>query len=1097
MKTSRFLLSHAALLFLALGGAVRGQSDEDFFPELGLLTTVGTTAAAGDGHLAYLLWQTGDAGLLMNKVVAVYRKTGAGSFVRVAVTKPQTDPRIIGSLQARAVALGDSMDRLERGLTVMFKEVIPAETLTLPAKISAIIQGTQNRADLREMLGFLARSHPLVSMSLGQAVADKLPSAGVFTYEIREHDAISHQDIRVLGRVTVDTAAGATLPAPGAPVEVVPAGAKIREGHLAAHLRWATPPELRERSSMHSGFNVYRVPQAVAEHASRQWHLAPPAAATLREASAEVAMKVNNSLITPERVLDDTLALDENDHDTYFVTDDNRRYRDGTAFLDGAAFYYFVTAADILGRDGLVSKGRLITLHDRLAPLPPRDLRVTNEVVYAAGKRTQHLRLHWPPATDPDSSISAYHVYRWNSIEEMAQFRANPAARRIATVPHNPATSEYVVNDSGSGSPRHPPASGQPDVSGTLFFYTVRAVDSSSAGGNMSLHSAPARGILRDSEGPAAPTGEVMIRCHDPLVTYESIKSDPVPGLAPNMYHLQLICGTVAQRTYEWAEFRFGDGQAGATTPLGRVQFGRDGLESQTADLFASVPTWPSSIWCRAATREGKVSPWVRAAVTTPPKTSDVHFNVLFAAALTSHDAVAGGPCGTTHISRIPGSRVRRPVIIGATPTAGAAELRVYRRVDDGPLTLMSVQELADGATPVVVQDDAVPAGSAQVCYYLQLVDVDGHPSPMVPAGPCVRTINDEELPVPRLLRPEPEAGPAGAPRMRLRWACAPHGVERFELWIARRNAAPQGGFPGSGLTNDLATEHPLRLPRRASLDFGVYQTVLASQAQTEDNGAVFTALLPVTASDRYVIGIRAVGPGTFAGGRAAGDHSNFGDFQWNPAEAGGGINVPWSARPLPPTRAAAAFNPNIQAVFLHNLGSGTGPWKGVGIRVGEYEYRGSNASVLKAGNPGVTSTMPAYYLAGQRDPKLLLYRETTPDDTASRLLWPLVLYRVQVGSNNAPLSGDTTQASPLMENIAHEFATHLGDPMTIIHDPFIAVTPRAGPPPSGSTHDIYLLDRNPVIKGAYYKYLLVRMGADSEPEEVLATLPVNIPLNP
>jgi hypothetical protein len=81
-------------------------------------------------------------------------------------------------------------------------------------------------------------------------------------------------------------------------------------------------------------------------------------------------------------------------------------------------------------------------------------------------------------------------------------------------------------------------------------------------------------------------------------------------------------------------------------------------------------------------------------------------------------------------------------------------------------------------------------------------------------------------------------------------------------------------------------------------------------------------------------------------------------------------------------------------------------------------------------------------------------------------------------------------------ETIAHEPTTAAGDPATLVHDPYVAVIPRQGAV-FGSTHDIYVLDRNTVIKGARYQYLLVRMGADAEPEEVLATLPVTIPLNP
>lgn len=1093
MKTNAFLLS---LALLATAVTARGQNDADFFPELGLLTTVGTTKKVNTEHWAYLLWQTDDEELLRNKVLGVYRKSGGGNFVRVAVTKPQTDPRIISALQPRAQMLGQDLVELDQGITAIYQNIIPAAAVTLASKLSAVIQGTQANADQRESLGFLSRSHPLVALSLGQALADRLPSAGVFTFELREIDAATDQDIRVLGRVTVDTAAGVTLPAPGQPFEVVPEDAKIREGHLAAHLRWATPEALRDRSTMLAGYNVYRVPSSFAEDGARKWHLAPPTAAALHAALGAGVTRVNLPLITPDKILNAAQAIDADDHETFFITDDNRRYEDGgVPFSDGDEFYYFVAGADILKRDGLVSPGKLVTIYDRLAPLPPRDVRVTNEVTFSAGSRAQHLRIHWPQAVDTDSNIAEYHVYRWNSIDEIVQLRANPDVRRIGIVQHNPATKEFIFDDTGAGAPRHPPAEGQPDFSSTLLFYTVRAVDTSSAGGNRSLHSAPARGILRDAAGPAAPTGEVLIRCYDPVVTYVSISPDPAPDLPDNLVHLQLICGAVVQRSFEWAEFRVGNGVVTAAELLGRVYFGREGVESQLATLFVSRRSWPGTLYCRAATRDGKVSPWVPAGITPPSKAADVRFKILFAAAIQQHDEAAGGPCGFTHLSRMPGSGLRVPVTFGASPTAGSRELRVYRRVDNGPLTLVSVRKLADDTTPVTDTDQNLPAGSAQVCYYIQTTDEDGHPSPLVPAGPCIRVINDEELPVPRLLRPEPEEGPAGAPRMRLRWACAPHGVERFEVWIARRRNDPHTTFAGSGLSGNLSTT-AIHHPQRANLDFGVYQTVLATQVSTEENGAVFTALLPVTTTDDYELTVRAVGPGTYEGGRSAGAFSNFGHFLWNGIEAaGGGINVPWPARPLPPARAAARFHPNVEAAFLSGIGGGS--WKGVGVRVGEYEYRGLNKELAKGVPSGTNPPIPKYRIPGQRDPSLLLYREVLAGDNPSRLLWPLVLYRVQLSNTNLPATGDTTQASPLMENIAHEFTLSGTDPATIVHDPYLAVIPRDGPPAQGSTHDIYLLDRNPVIKGARYQYLLVRMGADSEPEEVLATLPVTIPLNP
>ena len=45
-----------------------------------------------------------------------------------------------------------------------------------------------------------------------------------------------------------------------------------------------------------------------------------------------------------------------------------------------------------------------------------------------------------------------------------------------------------------------------------------------------------------------------------------------------------------------------------------------------------------------------------------------------------------------------------------------------------------------------------------------------------------------------------------------------------------------------------------------------------------------------------------------------------------------------------------------------------------------------------------------------------------------------------------------------------------------------------------GSDQDILLLDRQPVLTGARYKYLVVRLGPNKEIERVIVTNEVNVP---
>jgi hypothetical protein len=93
-------------------------------------------------------------------------------------------------------------------------------------------------------------------------------------------------------------------------------------------------------------------------------------------------------------------------------------------------------------------------------------------------------------------------------------------------------------------------------------------------------------------------------------------------------------------------------------------------------------------------------------------------------------------------------------------------------------------------------------------------------------------------------------------------------------------------------------------------------------------------------------------------------------------------------------------------------------------------------------------------------------------------------MYRYQVPNATFPrVSGDVVQVSPLMERIAYE---NFGGGIRI-HDRFIALEapPAAG---GGLPVKIYLVDTQPVIAGARYAYLLVRLAANREIDQVIQT---------
>jgi hypothetical protein len=104
--------------------------------------------------------------------------------------------------------------------------------------------------------------------------------------------------------------------------------------------------------------------------------------------------------------------------------------------------------------------------------------------------------------------------------------------------------------------------------------------------------------------------------------------------------------------------------------------------------------------------------------------------------------------------------------------------------------------------------------------------------------------------------------------------------------------------------------------------------------------------------------------------------------------------------------------------------------------------------------------------------------------------LFPAVVYRVAIPTDQFPqVSRDLIQVTPLMEEIAAEFTT---DPqygsVTVLHDPFIRMTEGvvvgAGELPGA----LWLVDTQPVVSGAAYRYLIVRLGPNGEIKEVIPT---------
>lgn len=1096
------------LLLLSAWTAARSQQLEDS------VFTVGTvTQDKALRHWAYVLVQPTRPDLLAARKLAVYRKAGesdsAAAYQRRTILTVQTDPAILSVMLQRGASLGDDLGALSNRVDNLFAAIMPAGSLTFPEKLGAVIRGSLGQPQYQANLLQLGRLHPAVNLGLGLAAADDLPAAGTYTYEVRDFDLQANVDRAVLGRVTVTTGQPVVLPAPGAPFEVRDPSGK---GHLNVKLRWATSPEFRRLSLLGYGFNLYRVDRAFAEAPANKFHLNPPSPGilhTLAGLGPQVELVNHVPILASQNLSDsppanaDSVANPTNR--MAFVADDHGLASGGVPFRDGDAFYYFVAGRDLLGRDGTNSAGTLVVVCDRIPPDAPRMPKVSNHYDYSGGVAKQRLQVSWKPVQPAtgDSKILGYHVYRWKAPAEIAKNEGNPALHRANAVliPHVPGQASFTFIDEGVGAPD--PAT---DANKT-FWYSVRAVDGAACdGGNLSPNSPPAFGVLREFTGPDGPSnGGVKVLCCDPSVTRaDNLKTQRDTTLDPDRYHYDVTC-TRADTGIAWAEFWFGFN--GTSNYVGRIEFkpGESNVVKRISNVRDPLNGFQVSanVSCRVGAVGGKASPIATLSIGGLPPVGSVQ-RVAFQAITqcqrvryvdrSSTDA-NGGLTGKVRGDRCVGHTPQPPqpvgdpkppksegpiVVLPLTPTT--QEFRLYRRVDFGPLTLVKQgQSKYDAVTNLVVEipDNDTPANSGVVCYYGQLFDEHGNPSPLVQLGDCAPI--EKESPTPMLAPLEPQ-GDESNPRMRIRWFCPASGVERFEVWLGTPGQAPvdvltaelsgnQGPNPNPKVVNPSAA-----LPDQVAPDFGVFLTPQPGLAF--GSGAAFDVSVPIKSGRRYYVFIRVVKQGG-----EEGHFSNVESLLWKEQPTAVGPQVPWPARPLPDVTAIGAFHTNVAAIRLKNEA-----FDGVGVLIGLVVGNINDVVRLRTVKDVAYRQTGRVVFVGGVNPDSYLFQNAAGDG-----LLPVALYRYQVPSAAFPkVSGDVVQVSPLMEKIASraEFDTGLNTTITRIYDPYIQIL---SPSASLTFAGIYLLDTQPVVVGARYAYLLVRFDPQGEVIEVIPTQDVEV----
>ena len=479
-----------------------------------------------------------------------------------------------------------------------------------------------------------------------------------------------------------------------------------------------------------------------------------------------------------------------------------------------------------------------------------------------------------------------------------------------------------------------------------------------------------------------------------------------------------------------------------------------------------------------------------------------------------------------------------RGILLALALPPDFGEYRIFRRVDDGPLALIAQgdgRHLPTDAQEVVRMDDSIPATACTLRYFGQTFDKQGQSSPLVPIGdPILLGRRDVSVPILRTPRP---GGTVAAPTMRLEWFCPPEGIERFRIrldpeQIPSPKAEPPP--PGSVSIEIMAVTRYIAQKTSISL-YPLYRvanlsvlTGAVGEGQSLGVGPVFSLDLPVDLATRYKITLQAI---SVAGVNSQPSKEQV--FTWNlpspPPSIDDEPKVNWPKRPLP---GAGFWHPLVRAELTKKEVSGgpplyerwdikaPGPFQDypVGVRIAAQRALNRDLKLIDA-RP--SDTQPEHFVATVRPELfagtphdyaadittwLLPRRSTSALNAAGALvaltvdlglasggssvppaesLLPAVLYRRQVPSERFPtVSGATIQVSPMLAKIAaFLYNSRIRPAELIIRDPYIGVISREDSPIPNfnlftDSLDLFLLDTQPVTKGARYHYTLVRFSA-------------------
>jgi len=1023
-----------------------------------VMFTAGTTATNTSGQpWAYIFWQATDRSMLQERAFALFRKDGtatsADTFEPAGVAQMQADPAAVKLLINRGANLGENTAQLDSAINEMFSGTDLDITLPLERKIVALMLGSSLDDQSYDKLMFLARRFPTLAMSMGSALAVTIPGGTNSTFEIRSWENGTAGD--VLGRVTVDPASPPLLPAPDGLVEV-PDLSPL--GNLNIRLRWSEPAALKRMSLLQFGYHVYRMDRDAA--ISFGWTTGAPPWNVFSVALAGLTNEVRKINRLPVMI---NTQIPTNG---FYIADDNGRFQEGgVPFEDGSQYYYFIAAADLLGRPGLLSTGLLVTVCDRTPPLLPRN--VTTEVVrdFDGTNATSYMRIKWrqDPAGDAGSDI-AYYVFRWGSISQMQASATSALAGVIAgPIAHVSGVVFNTYTDTNFTGAI------------TSAFYTVQSAEIVACGTNFSGNSGPTPGFIPDVSGPDVLMTNVKARIRicrtvlqalPPVIDYQT--KDPANNA-------DLICQLEGPApNIAWVEFSYLNGtKTLADYPTANL-FGRfyfaPGQTSIVLNLASYTNLNVATFYCRVGTPEGNLSSVAVNAIESVSRLSNIVY-------LASEVCVYGQPDPTNRVHRPGGGPTLEPgpldfpvVDFGPIPTnTPGHKFLLHQQIAGGPLTLIGeflVETNLFNTIVTLTNSMAGTVGCEEICLYSEEVDENGFSSGQQLIACYYSTVTPP--PLPDLLPIEP-SGTITNPSMSLQWFCPPPGVERFEVWVGLEDESMGSDAIATGLTTNLAPlSNPVAVEEKV-VHFGVYQTGRVGQNFGTPDVPDFGITVPIQLGKRYYVQIHALDAcGNRTGGQVL-------TFDWYPPVAG--PEVPWPARPLPPV--APKFNSQMEAVFLEPHDYADVAWfnqASPAVRIGTVEQ---NSRLISSCHVIPSTNNPVQYLF--------------TSDSSGEALLPVMLYRYQIpNAEFARVSGDVSQVSPLIEEIAYNF---FGPGSVQVCDPFVIFLLRnerinQSPLP----FEIFLLDTQPVIAGATYVYLVVQFDSTREPVRVIPLDPLTIP---